>query len=165
MSSYPVTDFWPIPHTMGWFSAVPIPMTEPGKSVAKIREEASRRLEELTPLLEEAERLRTVLAVLDAETQPGGDATRSIFPEPRADKPAHVRADKDVILAIIAENPGITAAEIARREGMKRTVVATTIARMKRQGQLMPEGDGARLPDAGNGHSPSAGAASDSAPG
>jgi hypothetical protein len=147
-----VTDSPLIAHTMGTISAVATQMNEPGKSVAKIREEACRRLDELAPVIEEAERLRSVLAVLDAESgQPGGDEDpdRSALLEPRA-KPDHVRADKDVILAIIAEHPGITAAEIAQREGMKRTVVATTIARMKRHGQLIPDGKGARLPDPGN---------------
>jgi predicted HTH transcriptional regulator len=118
-------------------------MNEPGRSIANIREEAERRLEELAPLVAEAERLRSVIAVIDAEAA-GGDGVRG------ASTPAgtsYVRADKDLILAIIAENPGITAAEIARRNGMKRTVVATTIARMKRQGKLVPDGPGARLPE------------------
>src|ERR1700743_1338083 len=104
-------------------------MTEPGKSITKIRDEARRRLDELEPLVGEAERLRSVLAVLDGELArqtegKGSDAGAASA----AGKPGHVRADKDVILATIAENPGITAAEIARRKGMKRTVVATTIA-------------------------------------
>jgi hypothetical protein len=126
-------------------------MTEPPKSIDKIREEASRRLEELAPLVEEAERLKHVLAVLDPEAQaPAGDLGQALAGlDARSAAPgksAHVRADKDVILAVVAENPGITAAEIARRKGMKRTVVATTIARMKRHGELVPEGNGARLP-------------------
>jgi hypothetical protein len=116
-------------------------MTEPGKSITKIRDEARRRLEELEPLVEEAERLRSVLAVLD------GEAAREAEGKGAASDAGHVRADKDVILATIGANPGITAAEIARMKGMKRTVVATTMARMKRQGELLPEGDGARLPD------------------
>jgi hypothetical protein len=130
-------------------------MNEPGKSIDKIRDEARRRLQELEPLVEEAERLRSVLAVLDADAEA---ARLAATPLPTTDpttgsgKPPHVRADKDVILAMIAENPGITAAEIARRKGMKRTVVATTIARMKRHGELLPEGNGARLPEAGNGN-------------
>jgi hypothetical protein len=118
--------------------------TESGKSITKIRQEARRRLEELEPLIEEAERLRSVLAVLEAE---GAEAPAAPGASAAAESPTHVRADKDVILATIAEHPGITAAEIARQKGMKRTVVATTIARMKRQGELVPEGNGARVPE------------------
>ncbi|HEY2055350.1 MAG TPA: MarR family transcriptional regulator [Solirubrobacterales bacterium] len=125
-------------------------MNEPGQSIAKIRDEARSRLNELMPLVEEAERLRSVLAVLDPEADEAkaSKGTRAAAGHTeQAGEPGHVRADKDVILAIIAEHPGIHAAEIARMNGMKRTVVATTIARLKRQGKLVPEGDGARLPE------------------
>ncbi len=105
-------------------------MTDTDQSVAKIREEVCRRLQELEPLLEEAERLRTVLAVLDSETP--------IAPNGAATADHHVRADKASIMAYIAAHPGVTAAEIARDTGMKRTVVATTVSRLGRLGEPSP---------------------------
>lgn len=120
-------------------------------SVERIREEAERRLHELAPVLEEADRLRTVLAVLTdggpaagdlPATRPGGGDADGEIPYPDGEVPAR----KERIMAIVAENPGITAATIARRTGMKRGTVASIISRLKRTGELLPEGKGARLP-------------------
>jgi hypothetical protein len=82
--------------------------------------EARSRLAELTPFLEEAATLRAVLAVVDEE----------------AAGPAHVPARKADILAIVGREPGITVAEIAARHGMKRTVVASSVSRLKRAGEI-----------------------------
>jgi hypothetical protein len=54
--------------------------------------------------------------------------------------------NKQKILAAIAANPGIAAPKIAAKTGLKRTVVASTITRMKHTGELVPYGGGVRLP-------------------
>lgn len=81
-----------------------------------------------------------------------------ISPAPRPLKPAAMPVGVDTrrapqgatkrrILGLVMEHPGITAAEIARSTGLKRTVVvASTMSRLKRTGELEPHGKGARVP-------------------
>ncbi|HEX3693201.1 MAG TPA: winged helix-turn-helix domain-containing protein [Solirubrobacteraceae bacterium] len=133
----------------------------------EIRRTAERRLHELEPLIEEAERLRDVLAVIEERTVPtprqhpltpagrvrraggaqpasSGRAAR-VLTAPRAAK----GANKRLILELIEQRPGITPAEIARTTGLKRTVVASTVSRLKRYGELCDhEQGGVRLPAA-----------------
>jgi hypothetical protein len=45
-------------------------------------------------------------------------------------------ANKRVILELVGRRPGITPAQIAAATGMKRTVVASTVSRLKRHGEL-----------------------------
>lgn len=135
----------------------------------EIRRTAERRLHQIEPLLEEAERLRDVLEVLErrgvsakaegsavstalqhqqqnGRRRPGspqGSATRSggrgrASGGNRAAKGANKRA----ILQLVAEQPGITAAEISELTGMKRTVVASTVSRLKRYGELLDHESG-----------------------
>jgi DNA-binding MarR family transcriptional regulator len=102
-------------------------------AVDRIVEVARSRLTELQPLLEEVGRLREVLAA--TETLPG---------------PTHIPARKARILAIVDDNPGITVAEIADGYGMKRSVVASSISRLKRSGEIVSQGGGVRLPRSGS---------------
>jgi Winged helix-turn-helix DNA-binding len=121
-------------------------------AVADIRRNAEQRLKELEPYLEEAEQLRRVIELLDAPA-PAPVAP----PVPRRINPAAVPlavdarrapqgANKRRILALVMEHPGITAAEISRSTGLKRTVVASTMSRLKRTGELEQHGKGARVP-------------------
>ena len=105
----------------------------------EIRRTAQHRLREIEPLIEEAERLRRVLSILDKgpRTAAGplahhanGD-NEGVDPS-RAPKGANKRA----ILQLISQRPGITPAEIAQITGVKRTVVASTVSRLKRRGEL-----------------------------
>ncbi len=102
-------------------------------AIDRIIEEARSRLAELQPLLEEVGRLREVLAAAE------------MLPEP-----THIPARKARILAIVDENPGITVAEIADGYGMKRSVVASSISRLKRSGEIVSQGGGVRLPRSGS---------------
>lgn len=128
----------------------PVDAADSPAAIGKIVEEARERLLELQPFLEEAERLAAVLAALDPEAQrpPTGGANGaspmdgSVAPR----ETAHVPARKARILAIVADHPGITAAEIADRYGMKRTVVASSISRLKRSGEIVAQDGGVRLP-------------------
>jgi hypothetical protein len=106
-------------------------------TIARIIAETRARLAELEPFLAEAELMHAVLAVLD-----GADAAA----QPEATAPAHVPASKARILAIVAAEPGISVAEIAARHGMKRSVVASSVSRLKRAGEVVTHRGGVRLP-------------------
>lgn len=133
----------------------------------EIRRTAERRLHEIEPLLEEAERLRDILDVIegrfleqsgttvDKELTSDRELTRPASNGPRLRKSRQSRrqptarprshsgeraakgSNKRAILALVAEKPGITAAEISTMTGMKRTVVASTVSRLKRYGELI----------------------------
>ncbi|MDO9407012.1 helix-turn-helix domain-containing protein [Patulibacter sp.] len=116
----------------------------PGAVVDEVVQTVTARLAELQPYLDEAERLRAILAASGAAQ--GSDATPSAAPASSATTRRGQGANKSAILALIAERPGVTAADIARTSGMKRTVVASTVSRLKRTGELVAEGRGVRLP-------------------
>jgi DNA-binding transcriptional ArsR family regulator len=103
----------------------------------EIRLTAEHRLRQLQPVVEEVARLRDVLKVIeDPSTQPNGaappDNGHSVKPTTRAAKGSNKRA----ILALVEAHPGITVTEIVELTGMKQTVVASTVSRLKRNGEL-----------------------------
>lgn len=120
-------------------SAAPSPLSP----VDTIRQEAEARLRELEPMLEEAARLRGVLAALDGPApadsgeDPGGPP--AVSPAVRARRTAPSGANKQRILEAIAGSPGITPREIAVETGIDRPVVASTVNRLKRRGEVRPE--------------------------
>jgi hypothetical protein len=121
----------------------------------EIRRTAEERLHQIEPLLEEAQRLRDVLEVLNrrsaaaSESEPVGEGTRRTAPRssrlgssrPEGSGSSERRAakgsNKRAIMELVASMPGITAAEISDLTGMKRTVVASTVSRLKRYGELL----------------------------
>jgi hypothetical protein len=123
-------------------------------TVSEIRRTAEERLRELEPLLVEAEQLRNLLAALDDTPQQPAPAPAA--PRRRASSPARAPrtpgrrapqgANKHLILRIVAGSPGVAAPEIAAMTGLKRTVVASTISRLKRVGELEAQGSGVRIP-------------------
>jgi hypothetical protein len=121
----------------------------------EIRRTAERRLREIEPLIDEAERLREVLAVIERRSV-GATAERSAATTgEQVDSAAAPRAakgaNKRLILELVGECPGITPAEIASRTGLKRTVVASTVSRLKRYGELRDyEQGGVCLPGLAN---------------
>jgi hypothetical protein len=146
--------------------------------VAKqIRSTVEARLRELAPVLAELEQLQSLLTVLDdpgACRRLGdssgisallGDLRHSAPSVPASVTPlrpparlgskrgrdgrAPQGANKQRILATIAEHPGIAAPQIAKLTGLKRPVVASTISRLKRTGELQAHGNGVRLAAAG----------------
>lgn len=99
----------------------------------EIRLNAERRLQQIEPLIEEAERLRDVLRVIDQGSRaPRAGGNDEPNTAPRAAKGANKRA----ILELVGRRPGITPTQIAAATGMKRTVVASTVSRLKRHGEL-----------------------------
>uniref|UniRef100_UPI0035C936E8 MarR family transcriptional regulator n=1 Tax=Patulibacter defluvii TaxID=3095358 RepID=UPI0035C936E8 len=129
-----------VPQHTGHPAVQGLPMIENAATsevVDNVRQTIEGRLAELQPYLAEAEQLRSILTAIDN-------------PEPAASgtgQRTRQGANKQAILAVIAKHPGITAAEIARMTGMKRTVVASTVSRLKRIGELEPQERGVRLPD------------------
>lgn len=109
----------------------------------EIRLNAERRLRQIEPLIEEAQRLRDVIEVIGRGSFPsapraGGEQSSTA---PRAPK----GANKRVIIELVSQRPGITPAQIAAATGMKRTVVASTVSRLKRHGELCDHERGVRL--------------------
>lgn len=110
----------------------------------QIRRNAEHRLREIEPLIEEADRLRDVLAVIarrgiDGEGSDGGHADGQA--QDGGERAAR-GANKRMILELVESHPGIRAAEIAELTGLKRTVVASTVSRLKRQGALLEHAQG-----------------------
>lgn len=125
----------------------------------EIRLTAERRLREIEPLIEEAERLREVLAVIEHRAvAPTAERSRPIATRTRGEQSrsgasprAAKGANKRLILELVGERPGITPAEIASTTGLKRTVVASTVSRLKRYGELRDyEQGGVCLPGLAN---------------
>lgn len=104
----------------------------------EIRRTATHRLRQIEPLIEEAHRLRDVLEAIERRPtaeqmpSPSNGVTLTGAGVPRAAKGANKRA----ILDLIGRHPGITVAEISQSTGVKRTVVASTVSRLKRTGEL-----------------------------
>jgi hypothetical protein len=118
------------------------PKSQPADSehpdvVDEVVQTVKARLEELQPYLDEAERLRAILAASEGRQPEAKPATNGRRRQ---------GTNKAAIMAVIAERPGVTAADIARVSGMKRTVVASTVSRLKRIGELEPHGRGVKLP-------------------
>ena len=104
-------------------------------AVSDIRDHAERRLRELQPYLEEAAQLRQVLELLDrAPADAALEAASGLVHAGVSGGRAPQGSNKRRILALALERPGITAAEIARTTGLKRT------------GELESHGRGARVP-------------------
>lgn len=137
----------------------------------QIRAVVKTRLHELQPVLTELEQLQSVLAALEnpgaahldglpvalgglgglstsapARARPRQRRAR-LGSKPGRDGRAPQGANKQRILAVIAENPGIAAPQTAKLTGLDRPLVASTISRLKRTGELLPCGDGVRLND------------------
>jgi hypothetical protein len=128
--------------------------------VGQIQRDIERRLKELQPLLEEKEQLEAVLAALTRDPGVNGSATAPARPRARASSRSSSRApyaggkrrraprgaNREAILKIVGERPGITAAEVAELTRIAKPTVHTTISQLKRKGILEPEGaSGVRL--------------------
>ncbi|MDO8189123.1 winged helix-turn-helix domain-containing protein [Conexibacter sp. JD483] len=123
--------------------------------VGQIQRDIERRLRELRPLIEEKEQLEAVLAALSgdysAPAANGGAAGRarvrtSATPTGRAPyaggktRRAPRGANREAILKLVGERPGISAAEVAEITNIAKPTVHTTISQLKRKGILEPEG-------------------------
>jgi DNA-directed RNA polymerase specialized sigma24 family protein len=117
----------------------------PGNSMLdEIRRTAEHRLQEIEPLIAEAEQLRDVLLVIDPQPAPAGEekATNGTGNGNAHATHAPRGANKRIILELVAARPGITRAQIAQASGIKVSVVRSTVSRLKRHGALEEPEDG-----------------------
>ncbi|MCL2769650.1 MAG: hypothetical protein FWD42_06015 [Solirubrobacterales bacterium] len=127
-----------------------MPESLPISKLEEIRRTAEHRLKEIEPLIEEAYRLRNVLSVIEERdpTRRGasshGHLARGLSPSGESSR-ARKGHNKRVILELAAERPGITPAQIADLSGVKRAVVASTVSRLKRTGELESHEGGVRV--------------------
>jgi MarR family protein len=117
--------------------------------VGQIQRDIERRLAELRPLIEEKEQLESVLAALKNGSGGGASprsAGRSTAIAGRAryaagkGRRAPRGANREAILGVVRERPGITASEVADVTQIAKPTVHTTISQLKRKGILQPEG-------------------------
>jgi DNA-binding transcriptional ArsR family regulator len=120
--------------------------------VGQIQREIEQRLSELRPLLEEKEQLEAVLAALTnghggtASAAPRARSARAAAPTERAPYAGGKRrraprgANREAILKVVAERPGVSAAEVADVTKIAKPTVHTTISQLKRKGILEPQG-------------------------
>lgn len=125
--------------------------------VGQIQRDIEKRLQELRPLIEEKERLEAVLAALTNGS--AGTAAAVAAPRARAATPrpapagrapyaggksrrAPRGANREAILSVVRERPGVSAAEVASITRIAKPTVHTTISQLKRKGILEPEGSG-----------------------
>src|SRR3954454_22652375 len=122
----------------------------------RILDEIRERKDASRAAYEESQRLQRALAALDEQRGPSrlSDGRR---PARRGGSPDSQRrraapgANRDAILAIVRDRPGVTAAELASTTGIARTPVSSTVARLAAIGALdrtsLPSGGvGFRLP-------------------
>jgi hypothetical protein len=123
--------------------------------VGQIQRDIEQRLAELRPLLAEKDQLEAVLSALTSKQN--GGASRSAAPRARAAAPAAPAgarapyaggksrraprgANREAILQVVRERPGVSAAEVADVTNIAKPTVHTTISQLKRKGILEPEG-------------------------
>jgi DNA-binding transcriptional ArsR family regulator len=121
--------------------------------VGQIQRDIEQRLRELRPLLEEKDRLEAVLAAL-TNGHGGGESARAAAPRVRASAGGADRApyaggksrraprgaNREAILQVVRERPGVSAAEVAEVTKIAKPTVHTTISQLKRKGILASEG-------------------------
>jgi DNA-binding transcriptional ArsR family regulator len=122
--------------------------------VGQIQRDIEKRLKELRPLIEEKERLEAVLAALTngstaaVPAVPRARATTTRSSAGRAPyaagkgRRAPRGANREAILAVVRERPGVSASEVAEITKIAKPTVHTTISQLKRKGILEPEGSG-----------------------
>jgi Fic family protein len=127
--------------------------------VGQIQRDIERRLQELRPLLVEKDKLEAVLVALTgdangsaAQPRARARATAAVTVAERApyaggkQRRAPRGANREAILAVVRERPGVSAAEVADVTKIAKPTVHTTISQLKRKGILEPEGaNGVRL--------------------
>jgi hypothetical protein len=118
----------------------------------KIIREIDARLAELRPLFREYEQLEEARRVLTQDEERSAPATPRRSASPRANRrPAAAGrraprgANRTAILAYVERTPGARVAEIAEATGIPKPTVHSTVYGLKRNGVLIPEGDGVRV--------------------
>jgi DNA-binding transcriptional ArsR family regulator len=121
--------------------------------VGQIQHDIEQRLAELRPLLAEKDQLEAVLAALTNKQNGGSQAapraratTTAASAGARApyaggkSRRAPRGANREAILQVVRERPGVSASEVADVTKIAKPTVHTTISQLKRKGILEPEG-------------------------
>jgi hypothetical protein len=133
----------------------------------RLKQEIEARLAELRPLIAEIEQLEAAKDALLARGElpaapvaaparrraarnGGRRAARAAAPAvpaaPKGDGERAPRgANRDAILALVEERPGVSVAEIASVTKIAKPTVATTVSKLKREGVLADEAGGVKL--------------------
>lgn len=110
-----------------------------GPAVVEICAAAHQRLHELQPYLDEAARLQAVLAAATSGPAAEGPARSSAL------RRRPTGSNKRAILEHLAAHPDSCAVDVARDLGMERPVIASTMSRMARRGELQRTDRGFRV--------------------
>jgi len=134
----------------------------------RLKREIQARLAELKPLVEEFEHLEAAKRAL-LEDLPAGPPARTAAPRARRaaaaqapngravaeEPPAQAEAEvetaepvdpnRQAILAIVDERPGVSVAEIVAVTKLDKSLVGTTVSELKRAGVLADEAGGVKL--------------------
>mgnify|MGYP001237701480 CR=1 FL=1 len=123
----------------------------------RLKREIEARLAELRPFVEEAEQLEAAKAALLASAE--GPA-RGAAPRERAARTTRGRrrregdggaqraprgSNREAILRLVEERPGVSVAEIAAVTKIAKPTVASTVSKLKREGVLADEAGGVKL--------------------
>ncbi len=138
--------------------------TTPSPAIDQLLTVAESRLRELEPIAAEIAQLQNVIAVLkgagtlsevpNLAALLGTDAADVQAPPLRRGRRGTKRgrdgrapqgANKQLIIETVMAHPGIRPVAIAELTGLKRTIVSSTVNRLKRQGELETRGDGLRV--------------------
>jgi DNA-binding transcriptional ArsR family regulator len=132
----------------------------------RLKQEIEERLAELRPLIAEIEQLEAAKAALlaggdgpaaaatrraarPARRASGRRAAAKAAPAKAAEKGDGERAprgaNRDAILKVVDERPGVSVAEIASVTKIAKPTVATTVSKLKREGVLADEAGGVKL--------------------
>ena len=116
-----------------------------------IRRQLRQRLDDLRPLVSEYERLQSADTALGSERPPRSgraETERSRAPRRnrprssgprRASSPAERQANREKVLAIIGERPGVTKAELKEAAGLSTAGVAQNLRRLTDGGYVVEE--------------------------
>lgn len=127
------------------------PDFDPGESISReqLLAQIDTRLEVLRPLVDEYEQLSRARAVLGEDAAGsaarGGVAGRGSARPARGNRRAPRGANREAILRLAGERPGITVAEIASETGIGKPTVHSTVYALTRRGELQRAGDGVEL--------------------
>jgi hypothetical protein len=112
--------------------------------------DVERELANVEPLLRERDRLRAALAT-PPFASPGRPATKGTSPRKQRTR-APRGANREAILSVVGERPGVTAAEISDVTKISRAVTYNTLAKLIEQGKLAKT----ELPGGQTGYKPGA---------
>jgi hypothetical protein len=113
-----------------------------------IRSQINSRVQELRPVVQEAESLQAALDALATPTPTHPDGRRASRAASRTRRPpARSRGDlRAAVIEHVRANPGSTASDVANALTVKRTSVATRLTQLAKAGELVKADRGYRAP-------------------